>query len=256
MTDKQQELLPADRAQEIATTGGTSAAHMLMAAQSGGASVEVIETMAKLYREERDDARRGEFNQAMSTAQSEMGRIGKDSKNPQTHSEYASYAAMDRALRPIYTSHGFGLSFGTEEGGADGVIRVVCDVSHAGGWEKRYTIPMPADGKGAKGGDVMTKTHAMGAATTYGMRYLLKMIFNVAIGEDDTDGNLPTETITAEQAQILKGLLEQDESHTWTGQLLKYGGCDSIDELPAGKYKHALKTVHAKIELAAKRGAK
>ena len=48
---------------------------------------------------------------------------------------------------------------------------------------------MPSDGKGAKGGDVMTKTHATGAAMSYGMRYLLKFIFNVAVGEDDTDGN-------------------------------------------------------------------
>jgi hypothetical protein len=48
---------------------------------------------------------------------------------------------------------------------------------------------MPADGKGAKGGDVMTRTHATGSALSYGMRYLLKMIFNVAVGEDDDDGN-------------------------------------------------------------------
>ena len=49
---------------------------------------------------------------------------------------------------------------------------------------------MPADGKGAKGGNVMSLTHATGAAAGYGMRYLLKMIFNIAIGEEDTDGNL------------------------------------------------------------------
>jgi hypothetical protein len=48
---------------------------------------------------------------------------------------------------------------------------------------------MPADGKGAKGGDVMTKTHATGAAVSYGQRYLLKMIFNLAVGEVDDDGN-------------------------------------------------------------------
>lgn len=44
---------------------------------------------------------------------------------------------------------------------------------------------MPADGKGAKGGDVMTKTHAAGSAMSYGQRYLLKMIFNLAVGDDD-----------------------------------------------------------------------
>jgi hypothetical protein len=47
---------------------------------------------------------------------------------------------------------------------------------------------MPADGKGARGNDVMTKTHATGAAITYGKRYLLGMIFNLAVTRDD-DGN-------------------------------------------------------------------
>jgi hypothetical protein len=47
---------------------------------------------------------------------------------------------------------------------------------------------MPVDGKGARGGDVMTKTHAMGSGVSYGMRYLLRMIFNLAIDYDD-DGN-------------------------------------------------------------------
>jgi hypothetical protein len=70
---------------------------------------------------------------------------------------------------------------------------------------------MPSDGKGAKGGDVMTKTHATGAASQYGMRYLLKMIFNVAIGEDDNDGNgnvhndaIPAEDLAAWLAEIGK----------------------------------------------------
>jgi hypothetical protein len=60
---------------------------------------------------------------------------------------------------------------------------------HLGGHVKPYQVDMPADGKGAKGGDVMTKTHATGSALSYGMRYLLKLIFNVAVGEDDDDGN-------------------------------------------------------------------
>ena len=35
----------------------------------------------------------------------------------------------------------------------------------------------------------MTKTHAVGSAMSYGVRYLLKLVFNVAVGEDDDDGN-------------------------------------------------------------------
>ena len=70
-------------------------------------------------------------------------------------------------------------------------MRVLCYVSHSAGHTRTYQCDMPSDGKGAKGNDVMTKTHAAGSAASYGMRYLLKMIFNIAIGEDDTDGNPP-----------------------------------------------------------------
>lgn len=129
------------------------------------------------------------FNGAMSDCQSEMRPIAADAENPQTHSEYASYAQIDRALRPIYTKHGFSISYDTADSPKPEHVRVLAYVAHAAGHTRTYRVDMPADGKGAKGGDVMTKTHASGAANSYGMRYLLKMIFNVAVGEDDTDGN-------------------------------------------------------------------
>ena len=94
-------------------------------------------------------------------------------------------------LRPIYTNGGFSLSFDTGKDAPEGCVRVLCYVSHKSGHSRTYHVDMPADGKGAKGGDVMTKTHAVGAGMSYGMRYLLKMIFNVAVGEDDVDGNEP-----------------------------------------------------------------
>jgi hypothetical protein len=92
------------------------------------------------------------------------------------------------AVRPIYAGHGFALSFNTAEAPGPEQARIVCDVSHVGGHTRRYHIDMPVDGKGARGGDVMTKTHAMGSGVSYGMRYLLRMIFNLAIDYDD-DGN-------------------------------------------------------------------
>lgn len=128
------------------------------------------------------------FNAAMSDAQKETGRVSADATNPQTRSRYATYAALDRALRPIYTSHGLSLSFDTGDA-IEGHVRVVCYVAHRDGHSRTYHADMPADGLGAKGNAVMTKTHAAGSAMSYGMRYLLKLIFNVAVGEDDNDGN-------------------------------------------------------------------
>lgn len=153
-----------------------------------------IEKVKELWlMQERAQARQAEqaFNAAMNQAQSEMGPISANATNPQTRSKYATYAKLDSEVRPIYTRHGFSLSFDTGEGAPEGHARIECDVAHAGGHTKTYHADMPVDGKGAKGNDVMTTTHAMGAGMSYGMRYLLKMIFNVAIGEDDRDGNPP-----------------------------------------------------------------
>lgn len=130
------------------------------------------------------------FNEALNRAQAELGPVAADAANPSTKSRYASYVALDRAIRPVYGRHGFSLSFDTGEGAAPDHIRVACYVAHSAGHSRTYHIDMPADGKGAKGGDVMTKTHATGAAMSYGQRYLLKLIFNIAVGED-RDGNDP-----------------------------------------------------------------
>lgn len=127
------------------------------------------------------------FNLAMAAAQNEMEPVRTDAKNGSTSSKYATYAALDRAVRPIYTKHGIALSFNTEDVEGD-AVRVVCYVT-GHGHTRIYRITMPADGKGARGGDVMTKTHATGSAASYGMRYLLKMIFNIATYAEDDDGN-------------------------------------------------------------------
>lgn len=153
------------------------------------AAIDVIERLAAL--QERSMARQDEidFATAMSAAQKEIVRVAPDLTNKQTSSKYASYAALDRVIRPVYTKHEFSLSFSTEPAPKEDTLLVVCYCSR-GGYTRKYQILMPSDGKGAKGGDVMTLTHATGAASSYGMRYLLKMIFNIAIGEEDTDGNM------------------------------------------------------------------
>lgn len=176
---------------EVVTDYGTSLMQVIAKAASDP-SVDV-EKMERLFAmQERVQARESEmaFNTALNAAQAEMRPIAANASNPQTRSRYATFDKLDRVLRPIYTSHGFSLSFDEEDSPKEQHIRVVCHVSHIGGHTRTYRCDMPADGKGAKGGDVMTKTHAAGAAKSYGARYLEKGIFNVAIGEDDDDGNI------------------------------------------------------------------
>ncbi|WP_448647130.1 ERF family protein [Pseudomonas mohnii] len=179
-----------ERDQPLATV--SEAATILSVIQRAAADpkcdIEKMERLMAMHERMQAKTAETEFNAALSRVQSEMGRIAADATNSQTRSQYATYGKLDSALRPKYTKEGFSLSFGTEPA-PEGMVGMVCFVSHGGGHTREYRAHVPSDGKGAKGGDVMTKTHAFGSGTSYGMRYLLKMIFNVAIGEEDDDGN-------------------------------------------------------------------
>lgn len=167
---------------------------LLRAAKDPTVDAAKVRELYVIAKEIRQDFAEEAFNNAMSACQAEMRPIAADAENPQTHSRYASYAQLDRALRPIYTKHGFAISYDEAESPKPDHVRVLAYVTR-GAYTRTYRRDMCADGKGAKGGDVMTKTHATGSANSYGARYLLKGIFNVAVGEDDTDGNPPPSKI-------------------------------------------------------------
>jgi hypothetical protein len=191
---------------------------MQIALETG--TVDQLQILQEMHFKELARSAEVEFNLAMNAVQSELGRIAPDLNNPQTKSKYASYAALDRVIRPIYTRHGFSLSFDSGDSTIAETVVAFCYVSHSAGHTRKYqSPPMPSDGKGAKGGDVMTKTHATGAAMSYAMRYLLKFIFNIAVGEDDTDGN-------GEVAEWLKTYFE------------RMANCKSLETLQA-VYKEA-----------------
>ena len=209
-----------------------------------------IERMERLLAmQERILAKNAEqqFASALTDAQSKVVRVAPDASNPQTRSRYASYAALDRMLRPIYTEYGFALSFTTADAPHADYVRVVCLVSHRAGHTRTYHVDMPADGKGAKGGDVMTKTHAVGSAMSYGSRYLLKMIFNVAVGEDDDDGNAASgqPTLNEEQVANLSALLSEIGGDA-KARFLRYAKVTSLDQILACNYAQAVKDIEKK----------
>lgn len=222
------------------------------AASDPTVDVDKLERLMAMY--ERLTAKQAEaaFNAAMTDAQIEMRPIAADMENKQTHSMYASYAALDKKLRPIYTAHGFSMSFDEGESPAD-FVNMLCYVSHKAGHSRTYRKMIPADGKGAKGGDVMTKTHASGAATQYGMRYITKMVWNVSIGEDD-DGNGATagqEKITEDQANTINAKITDNELDmgrflAWLrGAPIKAA---SIPDINAKSYDNVISALDASIK--------
>lgn len=205
--------------------------------------VDKFRALVVIQREEQDrqDARadrqaelqaEAAFNAAMAAVQKQMTRVKATLENTQTRSVYADYAALDRMLRPIYVEADFALSYGEEDSPKPDHVRVYCLVTHSPPTAKRsftrkYHTDMPADGKGARGGDVMSKTHATKSAFTYSQGALVRLIFNIAVSKDD-DGNAagagaskPADTApdpgcinAAQAAQIRKMLDDRGLSHT------------------------------------------
>lgn len=239
-------------AQIIKSDAAKVMAVFLRASKDADVDFERLDKMQAFYERVKAQESEAAYDEAMAAAQAEMGPIAADANNPQTKSCYASYAALDRALRPIYTKHGFSLSFSSGEGAPPDHVRVVCKVACAGHKTFPY-LDMPADGKGAKGGDVMTKTHATGAAFTYGQRYLLKMIFNIAVGDDnDQGGSRPVEFITAEQVSGLTALM--DDAGVNRDKFLDFLQIETLAHLPRARHREVLDLIAQKKRQAAQGG--
>lgn len=217
-------------------------------------AVDVAKMQALLNMQQGLEARdaKREFAQAMNEVQKKIRPVIADANNPQTRSKYATYEQLDHFLRPIYTEHGFSISFGTGDTDKSEVVRVTAMLRHSSGHEEPYHIDMPADGKGAKGGDVMTKTHAAGSAMSYGKRYLFIAMFNIPVRGEDDDGNRAgaTGTINADQKTVLIDLMK--ETGADTTKFLEYMGVEFLDDIPSKDFGKARNALQAKKKQAQK----
>lgn len=216
---------------------------------------------------ERQDARaaEAEFDNRMAEVQRELAPIRADMQNPQTKSNYASDVAIDAKIRPIYSKHGFALSFGTGDNPPADHVRVTCRVSCAGHHRTEH-FDIPVVTTGPKGNDVMTKVHATGSAGTYGRRYLLMLIFNLMVVKKkgaqteplaDDDGNaasgvMESGFISESQTHEINLLMTETKSKTdlFLTMLSEIGKVkiDKVSDIPASLYQTAMAKLKLKKE--------
>jgi hypothetical protein len=199
-------------------------------------------------------AKEAEFDDAFALATRSMEPVRADMANSQTNSRYASHVALDKAIRPHYAGQGFSLSFNTDTTiTATDMVRVLARLSR-NGIHRDYSFDVPADGRGAKGGEVMTKTHAAVSAVSYGIRVLERMIFNLPIsrGEDD-DGNAAGGIFInegqADQLLLLISDLNADfkkakiDLTVNVEKICERVGATNIESIPAKKYDMLVKSL-------------
>jgi hypothetical protein len=213
------------------------------AASDRDTDVAKMEKLLEMY--ERISAKNAEvaFNAAMRAAQEEMPKILRNKENQQTNSRYADLEKVNAAIVPVYTKHGFSLSFGTADCPIPGHYRVTCLVSHVDGHSRSYQADVPADMTGMKGNQNKTATHGFGSTMSYGRRYLTLLVFNITLTNEDQDGN-HGEGLTEEQVANIKALLTEvgaDEA-----KFLRYCKVESIADIPAKNYSAVVKMIEAK----------
>lgn len=215
------------------------------AASDPNVDAEKMERLWQLH--ERISARQAEieFNKAMNACQVEMPAVLRNKINTEKDARYADLEQLDKVSRPIYTKHGFSLSFGTADCPLPGHARQTCDVSHVGGHTRRYQADIPLDLTGPKGTPNKTGTQGFGSTMSYGQRYMTKLIFNIALTNEDNDGETGegSQPISKEQIANIEALLT--ELGKDKKKFLKWAKVDSLDQIVVGAYSETIKTLEA-----------
>jgi hypothetical protein len=175
---------------EVTTQNGALLSFIERAAKDPEFDVQKFGELLRLQRDVGHDQSRRLFNQAMADAQSEMLPVVRDAKNSHLGNKYAKLETIDAAMRPIYTRHGFSVRFGSAPAPTEGYIRITCTVAHAGGYFEENYLDAPIANLGSQGGRTATTgVQAVGSAVTYLRRYLLGMVFNIVLADEDDDGD-------------------------------------------------------------------
>ena len=208
--------------------------------------VDKMERLIKMKLDLMDRDAEQAFNEAMVATQSEMPKVVRNKKNQQTSSKYANFEAIGEIARPVMAKHGFAPSFGTDDCPLENHYRVTCDLMHKNGHRRKYHADIPADITGIKGNQNKTATHGFGSSTSYGRRYLITLMFNIIIVDEDDDGNKAgSPVITEEQEAMLSAKIA--EAGARKEPLLDYYNIEALADLPANKFNSAIASLNKKI---------
>lgn len=151
--------------------------------------VSVLKDMLAMQKEVMAQQAIIDFNNDFSTMSRKIPVIAHTKKSYST--TYTPLEDIVNIVRPILSEHGFSVSFNNHQN-ADGFITITCQLRHKGGHmiENMLTLPTEAATKG------MNAMQAIGAAISYGKRYTLCGILNIATTADDDNNGFSTNAKT------------------------------------------------------------
>lgn len=209
---------------------------LLQDAVREGMSPDQLAVLVGLQRDMAEDAAKRAYREAMTACQAEMPTVVADATNPDTNRKYPRFETIQETAKPIYTKHGFSLSFTDAECPIPNWKRTACDCGHRLGHATHHFIDMPVDGVTAKGNPIAKMNPVQGCVSTnsYAQKTLTCNIFNITISGKDNDGRSSAK-VTEQQIATLKewmALIGADEART-----LKWRDVSTWSELPADDFE-------------------
>ena len=191
--------------------------------------LETAERIAKFNRER-------DFSNSMRACQEEIVPIARTAENAHTGTPYTTLDAIDRAIRPVYTSHGFAMSFSSGHGRIERSVKVTCDVRHSGGHTVQYELEGELDITGPRGNATKSPIHGLGSTVTHLKRYLTMMIWNI---------NLTHRSelwVSKQQEDNIRTMLDAAEiAGERLALFLQWAQAESIAKIPAHRYNEVMK---------------
>ena len=175
---------------ELATTQDNGFLQLMQQAlTTPNMDMSVLKDMLAMQKEVMAQQAIIDFNNDFSVMSRKIPVISHTKKSYST--TYTPLEDIVNIVRPILSEHGFSVSFNNEQL-EKGFVTVTCQLRHKGGHmiENALTLPTEAVTKG------MNPMQAIGGAISYGKRYTLCGILNIATTADDDSNGFATNAKT------------------------------------------------------------
>lgn len=170
---------------EITTTSNSFLSLMQQALTTPNMDMSVLKDMLAMQKEVMAQQAIIDFNNDFSAMSQEIPVIAHTKKSYST--TYTPLEDIVNTVRPILSKFGFSVSFNSNQQNV-GFVTITCQLRHKGGHmiENALTLPTEAVTKG------MNPMQAIGAAISYGKRYTICGILNIATTADDDNNGFAT----------------------------------------------------------------
>ena len=213
-------------------------AELIMAAVKADTDLDKLEKLLELQMKWEGNEARKSYFKAIASFKEEAPKVTKDKQNKQYNSMYTTLGNLINTVNPILSKHGLSASWDIEQ---NGVIKVICKLTHELGHSEIASMQADSDKSGAK-----SPIQQIKSTITYLKAVTFESICGLASSDanyDDDGKSAGVELIDDKQLSILiDGLVSLDKDESKFCAFLKV---DKLENLPKSQYQQAIAALEA-----------